>query len=73
VLVFDQDEHLDALMNVVKGETECIGFGVGSRALKAPGQCPRQRQVSTGIALLLYREALAKHMVFRIYGFSNAW
>jgi len=39
VFVFDQDEHLDALMNFVKGVTEGIGFGAGDRVLKTPGQC----------------------------------
>ncbi|MNF31277.1 hypothetical protein D3C84_120350 [compost metagenome] len=39
VFVFDQDEHLDALMSFVKGVTEGIGFGAGDRVLKTPGQC----------------------------------
>jgi hypothetical protein len=39
VFVFDQDEHLDALMNFVKGVTEGIGFGAGDWVLKTPGQC----------------------------------
>ena len=39
VFVFDQDEHLDALMNFVKGVTEGIGFGAGDRVFKTPGQC----------------------------------
>ncbi len=35
---FDQDEHLDALMNFVKGVTEGIGFDAGDRILETPGQ-----------------------------------
>jgi hypothetical protein len=38
VLVFDQDEHLDALMNFVKGVTEGIGLEAGDRVLKT-GHC----------------------------------
>jgi hypothetical protein len=39
VFVFDQDGHLDARMNFVKGVTQGIGFDAGKRILKAPGQC----------------------------------
>jgi hypothetical protein len=39
VFVFDQDGHLDARMNFVKGVTQGIGFDAGKRMLKAPGQC----------------------------------
>jgi hypothetical protein len=38
VFVFDQDEHLDALMNFVKGETKGIMFGAGDRVFKTPDE-----------------------------------
>lgn len=38
MFVFHQHEHLDALMDLVKGVAECIVLGAGHRIFKVPGQ-----------------------------------